>query len=45
MLIGSQSEEEDVKDHAKRHLLHIYHILIQSELKYLIGAEVLSSQK
>jgi len=34
-----------VKQHAQLHLLHIYHILIWTELKYLIGGKVLSLQK
>jgi hypothetical protein len=45
ILIGSQIGDQGVKDHAKLHLLHIYHIVIQSELKYLIGAKVRSSRK
>ena len=34
-----------MKDHLKLHLLHIYHIVIRSELKYLIGVKVLSLRK
>jgi len=43
MLIISQIEQLEVKEHLKLHLLHIYHIVIWSKLKYLIGAKVLSS--
>ena len=34
-----------MNEHQKLHLLHIYHIVIQSELKYLFGARVPSLQK
>jgi len=44
ILIGSQSAEQEIREHAKLHHLHIYHIVIQSELKYLIGGKVLSWQ-
>jgi len=43
ILIGSQIREEEVKEHANLYLLYIYHNVIRSELKYLIGANVLSS--
>ena len=43
-LIGSHSGKLEVKEHAKPHLFHIYHIVIQSKLKYLIGAKVQSCQ-
>jgi len=42
ILIRSQSGGLDVEEHAKLHVLRIYHIVIQSELKYWIGAKVLS---
>jgi hypothetical protein len=32
--------EWKVKEHVKLHLLHMYHIVIHSQLKYLIGAKV-----
>ena len=44
ILIGSLIGEQEVKPHAKLNLLHIYHIVIQSELKRLIGAKVPSLQ-
>jgi len=45
ILIRLQIGEQEVKEHAKLHLVHIYHIVIQSELKYLFGAKVLSLWK
>jgi hypothetical protein len=42
ILIGSHLDEWEVKEHPKRHNLRTYHIVIRSELKYLIGAKVLS---
>jgi len=45
IVIISQIEEWEVKEHQKLHLLRIYHIVIQSELKSLIGAKVLSLRK
>ena len=45
ILIGLQLWEKGLKVHAKLHLLCIYHIVIRSELKYLIGAKHLSSRK
>jgi hypothetical protein len=45
ILIGSQIDKCEVKEHTKLHNLHIYHIEIRSELKYLTGAKVLSSRK
>jgi len=44
-VIESQIEEWQVKEHLKLHTLGIYHIVIRSELKYLIGAKVRSWQK
>jgi len=43
--IRSQIGQKKVKQHAKVHLLRIYHIVIQSELKYLIGAQVMCLRK
>jgi len=40
IVIGSQFGEWEVKEHRKLHLLRIYHIAIQSQLKYLIGPKV-----
>lgn len=34
-----------MKVHLKLHVLQIYHIVIQSELEYLIGAKVQSAGK
>jgi len=45
ILTRLQIRQQEVKKHAKLHLLHIYHIVIWSELKYLIAAKVLSWQK
>jgi len=45
IVIRSQFGEWKVKEHLKLHLLHIYHIVIRSQLKYLIGAKDLSSRK
>ena len=45
MLIGSQIEEREVKEQLTVHLLRIYHIVIQSKLKYFIGPKVPSSRK
>jgi len=44
ILIGIHIGEQEVKEHAKLHLGLTYHIVIQSELKYLAGAKVLSSR-
>jgi len=41
-MIGSQIEEYEVKQHLTLHLVHIYHIVIRSKLRYLIGAKGLS---
>jgi len=43
--IGSQSGGWEVEEHANLLLLCRYHIVIWSELKYLIGAKVLHSRK
>jgi len=45
IMIGSQNGQQEVKVYPKLHLLHIYHIVVQSELKYLFEAKVLSSCK
>ena len=45
IVIGSQIREWEVKEHPKLHLLCISHIVIRSQLKYLIGAKVLSSRR
>ena len=42
-MVGSQIGEREVKLHLKVHLLLIYHIVIQSQLKYCIEDKVLSS--
>ena len=42
IVIGSQIREWEVKGHQKLHLLRIYHMVIRAQLKYLIGAKVLS---
>jgi len=39
-----QIGEQVVKAHVKLHLLHIYHIVKRSELKFLIGTKVLTLQ-
>jgi len=44
ILNRSQIGEEEVKERATLHPLCIYDIVIRSELKYLIGANVLSLQ-
>jgi len=40
ILIGLQIGDWEVKEHSKLNLLCIYHIVIWSELKYLIGGKV-----
>ena len=45
IFIRSQIDQWEVKEHPKLDNLYIYHIVIWSELKYLIGAKVLSSRK
>jgi len=45
ILIGSQTEEQEVNEQANQHLLHIYHIAIRLETKFLIGVKVLSLRK
>ena len=45
IVIGLQIGQREVIKHLKLHLLRIYHSVIQSQLKYLIGAKVLSSRK
>jgi hypothetical protein len=42
IVIGSQIGECGVKANQKLHLLHIYYIVIRSQLKCLIGAKALS---
>ena len=42
VLIWTQIGEREEKAHAKLRVLRIYHSVIRSELKYLIGANVLS---
>jgi hypothetical protein len=42
LVIKSHTGEWEVKKHPKQHLLHMYYIMIQSQLKYSIGAKVLS---
>jgi len=43
IVIGSKIGQWEVKEHLKLRVLRIYHIVIKSELKYLIGGKVLSS--
>jgi len=40
MLVQTQIWQQEVKERLKLHNLHIDHVLIRSELKYLIGAKV-----
>jgi hypothetical protein len=40
ILVGSQIRKQYVNDGLKLHNLHIHHVMIRSELKYLIGAEL-----
>jgi len=39
ILVRSQIWTREVKEHVKLHNLHIDHVMIQAELKYLIGAK------
>jgi len=43
--VGSQFWKRRVKDRLKLHNLGIHHVMIQSELKYLIGAENVGTAK
>jgi hypothetical protein len=43
ILLTLQTGEWEAKEHTKLHNAHIYHILIRSVLKYIIGAQVLTS--
>jgi hypothetical protein len=45
IVIESQIAEWEVKEHLKLHLLHIYYIMIQCQLKDLNAAKDLSFQK
>jgi hypothetical protein len=45
ILIGLQIAEWAAKVHRKLHIVHIYHIVIQLELKHLIAAKLLHLQK
>ena len=45
ILTGSQNGDQEVKEYATLHLVHIYHIVIRSELRYLMGAKVCSSRQ
>ena len=45
IVIGSQIGDQVVKEHLKLDLLRIYHIVIRSKLKNLIGAKDLSLRK
>ena len=40
ILIGSQIRKREVKERTKLHNVHIDHVTIQSELRYLIGAKI-----
>jgi hypothetical protein len=43
--IGSQFWKREVKDRLKLHNLHIHHVMIRSELKYVIGAKNVGTAK
>jgi hypothetical protein len=45
ILLRLQIGDQKLKEHPKLHILHIEHFVIQSELKQIIRAQVLSSQK
>jgi len=45
IVIVSQIGEWEMKEHLKLHLLCIYHNVIRSQLKYLVGAKTVSLRK
>jgi hypothetical protein len=44
-LVGSQIRKRELKERLKLHNLRIHHVMVQSELKYFIGAKHLGLQR